>query len=207
MSSSSKQSKKMMQIAGLRMEDLLNSCFTVGAGCISRSEHQVFWQQVTQFKEATQFLNGSLEQLRNTLDKKPGTISAASLCSTIVFLCLNTEFKEASMKSFISHYEKNKEAQTKAYPPIKDVMRVLLLMHEKKDMFGEKKDIFGSMVIGCSTLHTKEGFQQLANTVQFPAFDDNDLSSGDQCFLYRYLSLKLHRYRRLMILNYAKKFC
>eukprot|EP00457_Paulinella_chromatophora_P001223 gb/GEZN01001225.1/.p1 GENE.gb/GEZN01001225.1/~~gb/GEZN01001225.1/.p1 ORF type:complete len:845 (+),score=113.42 gb/GEZN01001225.1/:30-2564(+) len=180
---SASKPSKMLQMMGLRIEDLLNTCFTGGAGCITRQEHQVFWPLVLELKEGTQFLIATLEQLRNTLDKKPGTISAASLCSTIVFLCLNTSFKESNVKSFIKHYEKNKEAQAKAFPPIKDVMRVLMLLHDKKDMLG-------SMVIGCSTLHTKEGFEQLANTALYPAFDDSDIKSGDQCFLFRYLSLQ-----------------
>lgn len=63
------------------------------------------------------------------------------------------------------------------------MMRILTLVHEKKDMIGP-------MVIGCSTLHTKDGFTKLEDAVQFPAFDDADIKSGDQCFLYRYLSLK-----------------
>eukprot|EP01006_Ploeotia_vitrea_P036394 TRINITY_DN66013_c8_g1_i1.p1 TRINITY_DN66013_c8_g1~~TRINITY_DN66013_c8_g1_i1.p1 ORF type:complete len:996 (-),score=557.05 TRINITY_DN66013_c8_g1_i1:33-2801(-) len=174
----SKRNKKMLQMMGLRTEDVLASCFNTRAnGNIKRSEYQMFWGQAV---NDTEYLEGVLKRLAASMDK-PGSqgVSLESLVQTIQFitLFLDVKAKPRKVMAFVSDWAKR---DSSSFPPAKEVVR--MLSHRI-----EGSDVIGPVIIGCSTLHSVAEFQKLAGPNSYPTYIDSDIRSGESVFLYSYL--------------------
>jgi len=177
--------QKMLEMMGLIVGDLLRTCFQTGGGRITRQEFQMFWQQVLQPAESTNFLVQILEVLKNTLEKKSVSagVSAGSLVNTIIFSILNMQInpQHPGVKEFMKTWKKTRDAMIKAFPPIREVMRTVQLITDGSELIGP-------LMISCSTLHSQEVFESMNNPLECTSFCDDDIMSGENCFIYHYLS-------------------
>lgn len=178
----------MMRRLGLDIPELVKTAFSVkGEGRNRRAEYKMFWEQVQDDqKQATLFLADVLEKLMQMLEKAPPQfgVGLESVVNTISFITLNLDFdaKDARLQKALQAWKKKEKEPDycRKYPPAKEVVRTL-------SMKTEKEDITGSLLISCSTMHSVDEYQKLADVAQFPTLDPSDTRPGDSTFIYPYL--------------------